>query len=209
MNPELVKILKPAFAPCIGFSSTCKEMVWKPLCGFMPRGYYGALGEIEEVRVVFVFAEPGNPFGDEEYSDFESGFNYVGKQFRESIDPFHKNIRNILSTCWPDLSLEDQFHRVWMTESVLCSAKRETGSIPIEICDLCGKTYLSKQLMIFQKSLIVAMGGKAEHRLKRLGFEDFLRVSSPAMPEGNKQRAKESWQKIVQEIRKREDGLPE
>lgn len=204
MNSELVNILKPAFAPCVGFSSICKEMVWKPFCGFVPRGYYGALGEIEEVRAVFVFAEPGNPFGDEEYSDFESVINYVGKQVRVSMDPFHKNIRNILASCWPDLSLEDQFHKVWMTESVLCSAKRETGSIPIEICDLCGKMYLSKQLKIFQNSLIVAMGGKAEHRLKRLGVKEYLRVSSPAMPEGNKQRAKDSWQKIALEVRRRD-----
>jgi len=203
MSPEIMNVLKPTFAPCVGFSDICKEMDWNPGCGFVPRGYYGALGEIKEVKLVMVFAEPGNPYADEVYLDIDSVFDYVGRMFRESTDPFHENIRTILSSCWPNLSIEDQFRKVWMTNSVLCSAKTETGRIPVSITRFCGKRYLLAQLNLFPNALIVAMGKKAKGRLEDLGISDCLVVSSPARPEGSKKRAKDSWKRISEELNKR------
>ncbi|MEA5077775.1 MAG: hypothetical protein VB013_04320 [Anaerolineaceae bacterium] len=207
MNSELLKILKPTYAPCIGFSGICKEMVWNPRGGNIPRGYYGALGELKEVELVLVFAEPGNPYPDENYSNIESVFNYVGRMFRESTDPFHENIRTILSSCWPDLSIEDQFRKVWMTNSVLCSAKTETGRIPASITRFCGNRYLSAQLKLFPKALVVAMGKKARERLESIGSTNYIEVSSPARPEGKKPKAKESWKRIPEELHRRAQNI--
>lgn len=202
MNAELKKILEPAYAPCAGFSDICKEMCWKPLCGHVPRGFYGALGEIKDVELVLVFAEPGNPYFDEEYSGIDSVINYVGKMFRESKDQFHNNVRAILGSCWPNLSIEDKFHKVWMTDSVLCSAKTETGRIPASITRYCGNRYLSAQIELFPSALVVAMGNKAKKRLETIGFTNYIKVSSPAKPEGNKSKAKESWKRIPEELRR-------
>lgn len=208
MNEQLYKILKPAYDPCLEFAGVCKEMLWKPACGHVPRGYYGALGELEEVELVLVFAEPGDPYRDEEFNNIEATFDYVGRMFRTSKDKFHKNVRYILELCWPELNIEERFRKVWMTESVLCSAKTEAGYVPVAICNTCGKHYLKPQLDLLRSKnnnvLVVAMGRKAEERLKRQGWADYLRVSSPANREGKKSSAKESWQKIPERLKKRQ-----
>ena len=65
MNQSLRVILKPAYDPCRGFSGTCVSMRWYPEFGHVPRGFYGALGDLSKVRLVMVLAEPSDSGGDE------------------------------------------------------------------------------------------------------------------------------------------------
>jgi len=60
-NPALLDVLLPAYAPCQhlpGRGGSCREAVWQPQRGYIPCGFLGATGELHEVRVVMVFAEP-------------------------------------------------------------------------------------------------------------------------------------------------------
>lgn len=203
INEKLREILEPAYAPCKEFGGICQGMSWRPLCGHAPRGYFGALGKLEEVELILVFAEPGNPYSDEEYEGVDSVFELMGKFFHNSQDKFHCNVRTILDYCWHGLCLEEQFSKVWMTESVLCSAQRETGSIHKPICTACGFNYLKPQIELFPNALVAALGNKAQDRLSWIGVSNYIDGSSPAEPEGNKHRAKESWKIIAEEVKKR------
>ena len=61
---------------------------------------------------------------------FDNVCRYVFGCFENGKDQFHRNIRDILNDCWPGLSFKEQLRRTWVTESVLCSASVECGSIP-------------------------------------------------------------------------------
>ena len=134
---ELRDILLPAFGLCTGFHGACRSMRWRPEHGHVPRGFCGATGALREVQLVLVVAEPGDPHADEVYSPqappselFERVCQYVYGCFANGTDQFHRNVRQILHDCWPDLSFHEQSRRTWITESVLCSASAECGSVP-------------------------------------------------------------------------------
>ena len=59
--PELLKIIEPAYAPCAHFTGACRTLRWDPGRGHIPRGFLGATGRLEDVKLVLVFAEPGDP----------------------------------------------------------------------------------------------------------------------------------------------------
>jgi hypothetical protein len=40
-------------------------MRWLPGTGHVPRGFFGATGEVSEVELVLVTPEPGDPHGEE------------------------------------------------------------------------------------------------------------------------------------------------
>ena len=62
-SQELIDVLEPAYAPCSGFSDKCRGVArWCPAAGHFPRGFIGAFGDLDEVKVVIVVAEPGDPF---------------------------------------------------------------------------------------------------------------------------------------------------
>lgn len=97
---ELVEILQPAYAPCPGFRRRCRGTArWKPELGHVPRGFVGALGAVDEVKVVILVAEPGNPLAGESYR----GTNQLMKTYRHTFDrlnegagPFHRNLKYLL-----------------------------------------------------------------------------------------------------------------
>ena len=70
-NDRLISILAKAYSPrCRHFEShggQCPESRWSPECGHIPRGFLGATGTLEDVRVVMVLAEPGDPQHFEQY----------------------------------------------------------------------------------------------------------------------------------------------
>ena len=64
-NPvkEIIDILLPAYSPCSGFEGACRRMAtWDPQKGHVPRGFVGATSSLEEVEVVLLVAEPGDPY---------------------------------------------------------------------------------------------------------------------------------------------------
>jgi hypothetical protein len=107
-------------------------MRWAPDEGHVPRGFCGAGGTLEEVRLVLVVAEPGDPHAGERHGAnpaaegrLDSAYAYAYECFKSGKDLFHRNVRLILNLCWPDIDFDEQMRRTWITESVLCSARTE------------------------------------------------------------------------------------
>lgn len=90
-----------------------------------------------------------------------------------------------------------------MTESVLCSARKESGHVPKSIGIECGRKYLLPQLSLLAHALVVALGRKAERRLKAVGFNDFLAASAIAPPGCNRFGARATWDLIPIALAKR------
>ena len=193
--PKLAEILGPAY-PCPEFDRACTEMRWEPKAGYVPRGFYGATGDLNEVELILVVAEPGDPHSGEAHTGLSSAYEYAGTVLRAGQDLFHRNLKTIFDLCWPNEPIERQLRKVWLTESLLCSAKSEGAGVPMRSCKACAQRYLLPQLKIFPNALVVACGNKARDRLEAVGFPNFLAVRAVAPPGGNTPRARESWKQI-------------
>lgn len=203
INPAIVTILSPAYTPCVEFQRGCQEMRWNPGEGHVPRGFLGAAGTLAEIELVLVFAEPGDPHDGERHTGLETAYAHATASFQNGRDLFHRNVRQILDSCWPDLSFDQQMRKVWMTESVLCSAKKEGGSVGVSASRSCGERYLRAQLQALPHALVVALGSKAEKRLRDLGINDFLSAYAAAPPGCNRKEARQSWGSIPLELGRR------
>lgn len=201
-NPAIANILSPAYSPCPEFGRACVEMRWQPHAGHVPRGFLGASGALGEVELVLVFAEPGDPQEGESHTGFESAYEYAAFSFETGKDQFHRNVRYILDSCWPGISFEQQMHKVWLTDSVLCSARKECGPVSAGASRACGNRYLRAQLEIFSKALVVALGGKAQERLRAIGFTSFISAYAVAPPGCNRHEARASWDQIPLELQR-------
>lgn len=106
-NPAIMDVLLPAYAPCPHFRSrggSCREAVWSPEQGLVPRGFLGATGELHEVRLVMVFAEPGHPYAETPFNPaalapetlmraaIERSYHHKS----QGRDLFHRNVRQVL-----------------------------------------------------------------------------------------------------------------
>lgn len=205
MDQSLLKVLKPAYPRCPGFDGVCSpRMTFNPGKGHLPRGFRGATGSLEEVELVLVYAEPGDPGTNEVHTGMESVLKIAMTPvagIKNSL--FHANLQHILNLCWPNMEPARQMRRVWMTESVLCSAEKPTGYIPVGIVRECGERYLLRQLKLFPSALVVALGNKAQNRLRMIGYTNFLAVGSVAPPGGNYLSVKESWKAIPVALKKK------
>jgi hypothetical protein len=161
---------------------------------------------LEDIELVLVFAEPGDPHVGETHEGLASAYGYASHAFETGKDQFHRNVRAILDSCWPGLSLRDQLKKVWMTESVLCSATKEGGSVSAAATSECGTRYLAPQLQLLPHALVVALGGKAQKRLRAIGFQTFLPAFAVAPPGCNFSGARESWEGIAIELRRRKEA---
>ena len=113
MNKLLENILEPAYKPCTGFAGTCASMKWGPSEGHVPRGFYGALGDVSDVRLVMVLAEPGPPGNDEVHTGMISAFEYAERCYLEGGGQGHRNVRSIIGRCFPGLPLRQAMCKVW------------------------------------------------------------------------------------------------
>lgn len=198
---EVLRILEPAY-PCSNFHGACSSMRWDPENGYIPRGFLGATRTPRAVELVLVFAEPGDPHLGEEHSGYASAVEHSYQCMRLGQDQFHRNVRLILDLCFPNMPFDLQLERVWMTESVLCSAKVEGGAVPAIAWRACGSAFLSQQLALFPEALVVALGSKAAARLSALGVE-YLKATAAAPPGCNHRGALESWHSIASALRQR------
>ena len=133
---------------------------------------------------------------------------YANQAFESGEELFHKNIRLILEMCWPDIPFDQKMRRVWITESVLCSASKSGGSVKTSVSRACGRRYLVPQLDLFPTALVVALGAKARKRLRAVGVHDFLNdVWAVAPPGANNPEARASWDQIPIHLRQRLDRL--
>lgn len=206
LNPALERVLAPAYLPCAGFQSPCTEMRWIPNSGHVPRGFAGASGNLSSVELVLVFAEPGDPMPGEKHTGIQSAYDYATSAFGTGRTQFHQNVRYILDSCWPAMSFIDQMERVWLTESVLCSAIKETGAVRASTVRECGRRYLNEQLALMPHALVVALGGKAKARLRTAGIREFVEASAVAPPGCNFSGAPESWNGIARALRAKQSS---
>lgn len=202
MNPcqELLKIIEPAYAPCPHFSGACQSLRWDPDQGHVPRGFVGATNRPEDVRLVLVFAEPGDPHVARRES-LATSLKYTFECMRNGTDQFHRNVRLILDLCFPAESFESQLTKTWMTESVLCSAPLEGGSVVASAWRTCSATYLKPQLNVLTNAVVAALGAKAQKRLSSIGIR-FIAAAAAAPPGCNFKGARESWQAIADAVRR-------
>ena len=199
LNPELKRLLLGAYQPCPGFGGTCHDMRWNPQAGHVPRGFCGAAGELSEVALVLVVAEPGDPHDAEVHpaepeAALKSTYDYTYKCIRGGKDQYHRNIRAILDLCFPGQGFDDQMRRTWMTESVLCSAPKEGGTVRSAVGKACRSLYLERQLSMFPNAVVAALGSKAQSRLKGLPF---IAAKAAAPPGCNFRGARESWEAVA------------
>ena len=203
-TPELLALLTKAY-PCPSFAGICGSMRWEPESGHIPRGFLGATGRPEEVELVLVFAEPGDPQpGD--HKTLEEALDHAHRSFRAGNGVFHQKARAFFDLCWPDLAFEDQLKRVWVTESVLCSAAWSTGPVPRAIELECGERYLRGQLALFPNALVVALGSKAQDRLRRIGIRDFEPAHAFGLPGCYQKEAGPSWVRVAGILKERRKG---
>lgn len=212
-NPAVVEALLPAFEPCPGFATSCREMRWSPELGHVPRGFSGALGRLDEVSLVLVTAEPGDPFTREQYPPsppsavLEAAAEYVSAARESTMDTYHRNLRYILDGCFPSMTFREQMRRTWITEAVLCSALIEAGRVSRACERECRSRYLEPQLRLFPNALVVALGGKARSRLK--GWPGVVGAFAVAPPGANFKRARPSWDAVISEYHSRYNSRPE
>ena len=195
---ELVEILRPAYSPCDGFHGACKNVArWKPDAGHVPRGFVGALGTIEEVEVVILLAEPGNPHANEAYrgpNRLDETCEYTFKVLSRGTDLFHRNLKYLLDRIFPRLHLKDQLKKAWVTETYLCSAPKETGPVLTAAENECASRYLACQLELLNGLPVIALGGKSYKRVRRVpGVQNLKKAYSIAPPGCNHKPARPSW----------------
>ena len=203
LSRALEKILLPAYR-CCEFDRACAgEMRWIPSGGHVPRGFAGATGSLEEVELVVVVAEPGDPKFGESHDGLETAYSYAMNSFRTSRDVFHQNIRKILNLCWPGTSFEEQMRRTWLTESVLCSAIQIAGPVSRGASLACGRRCLLPQLSLFPNALLVGLGVKAQKRLQSLGIQNFTSAFAVGKPGCFQRGALPSWEQVGAEVQRR------
>lgn len=178
-------------------------MRWQPENGHVPRGFCGATGRIDEVQLVLVVAEPGDPGFGESYSgnSIDEALEVSLSGIRNPTRPFHKNVRKIMDICFPGTALDEQLRRTWRTNAVLCSATVKCGPVPRTIEDTCVSSYLVRQLELFPNAMVAALGGKAHRRLSRAGIQS-LPALHPTCRESDTAKFA-SWQAIARELRRR------
>jgi hypothetical protein len=208
-NEALVDALLPAYRPCVHFQEwggTCREAKWLPAQGHMPRGFLGATGDLGEVEVVLVFAEPGHPYEDTRFEvradpretirDVVSD-GYAHKSFGRDL--FHRNIRRFLNRLYPGMTFDQQLRRAWLTEGRLCSIENEIGNARD---NTCSQHYLRRQLDLLRRATIIAFGGKAQRYLRALGVP-FVSAYALAPPGCNHRPAASSWEAAAAMVEKR------
>lgn len=186
----------PCPAPCV----TKKLVRYAPEKGLIPRGFCGAKGEADEIRLVLCLAEPGEPTNFENYDTslpadalIDDIASRVEAGYRDSAPGFHKNVRFILDCCWPGLDFQDQLRKTWITESVLCSADKTTGPVRRIVECECASRYLTVQLNLLRDFFLIALGKKAERRLCQAGRPPDFVVRAAGRPIGSRAVAEASW----------------
>jgi hypothetical protein len=153
-----------------------------------------------------VNAEPGDPAADELYREGEDFFKSSQRYFEKYLieddlrrngksAPFHRNLRKIISLFFDDDFVEDHLDKIMFTNAVLCSAHVSGGKIPADIELYCGDKFLRKQIASHPNAFVLALGGKAQARLTRLGVRfDFAAQHPSARPASD---PAESWHRAA------------
>ena len=102
-------------------------------------------------------------------------------------------MKELLDIFWPGTGLERQLRKTWYTNAVLCSAGSIGGTIEREVEDICGNEYLRKQIDLFTSAYVVALGWKAEKRMRRIGIRYDRTAFHPSFRGSNEER-QNNWE---------------
>jgi len=192
-------ILAKAY-PCPHMTGACQNVRYSPDRGLMPRGFTGAFGSLEEIRLIILLAEPGEPVDGEKYDTSLSPRDLIDNiawrvalAYERKKSTFHSNVRRVLDYCWPQLSLLDQLKRTWITESTLCSADVSAGPVPRLVTYTCASTYLAQQLALLPNAFTIALGGKASRRVELINRSASITAFAAGKPGCNLSGADPSW----------------
>ena len=192
--------------PTVRNFGKCREAKWDPQRGHVPRGFLGSTGEPEEVEVVMVFSEPGNPHDGESYDAglrpqclLRSAMQHTYNCFHSHTDLFHKNARWFMSELYPELTFDQQLRHVWLTEGRLCSIEKESGSTTDRTC---ASHYLAQQIKVLPNATVVAFGWKAKRYLSGICVA-FIPAYALSPPGANHKPARPSWQAAIEKIKAR------
>lgn len=205
-HPRLQEVLLAAYRPCRNFAGPCTEMRWAPEAGHVPRGFAGATGDLDAVRLVLVCAEPGDPQAWERYDGhshediLRATHDFTYASFRDGTDLFHRNVRDILDMCFPDSPFDEQLQQTWITESVLCSARVESRAVSSATAKACRATYLERELDVLPSAVVVALGAKARDRMKGITRE-VVEAFAASPPGCNMPGARPSWRAAAARVR--------
>jgi hypothetical protein len=178
----------------------CKAMRYDPARGLFPRGFAGATGRLDEIDLVLVVAEPGEPSATsvrspegqpEDVIEFMAWA--VGGAFRDRDSAFHRNVRYLLDCCWGETTFDECMRRTWITEGVLCSAARTAGPVAKSVVRECVSRYLAPQLALLPNAFVIALGGKAASRIRLAGRAPDAKAFAAGLPGANSKRARPSW----------------
>jgi hypothetical protein len=204
-NKQLVRILEQAY-PCAGFETSCRSMCWEPLKGLTPAGYIGATHSIGEVEVMFVLSEPYEAAERQPLAPDTTPFQHVTHSCRQLYlglmaqqDQFHRNLRFILEQFFPNLELNDQLKRCWITPTILCSTAHDSSALSEDVFRQCRRQFFIKQLQLFPRATKVALGSKAAEFLKP--YCEFLSATQPSPPACNHRGTREGWVSIGRQYR--------
>ena len=199
-NKKLVEILQPAYCPCPSFKGPCRgTATWKPNFGYVPRGFVGAFGSLDEVKVILLSDRPGSPFSQERYSapdELEQTVQFTFQCSSRRIPPFHENLGYLLDRLFPNEDLEDQLRKVWVTNSYLCSLPEYRDDAPPEAWHECVDRYLIPQLASLPGRPVIALGTTVGKRARRAGVEKNLLYEAHALRQRSPSRernARRTW----------------
>lgn len=200
MAVEILNTLVPAYGPCPAFAGPCKDMRYEPAVGLYPRGYAGATGSLEDIDLVLCIAEPGEPAPNSKSQPTLAPAELprriadsVGNAFASRPSVFHGNVRLVLELCWPGRSFEERMKRTWITEGVLCSASSSAAPVPAIVERECATRYLRAQLAVLPGRFVIALGLKAQRRLKLAGRPADVVAFAAGLPGCNQRGARPSW----------------
>ncbi|MBK9579102.1 MAG: hypothetical protein IPO40_18700 [Fibrobacteres bacterium] len=172
-------------------------MKYAPTEGYVPRGFYGGSGQLSEIELVLILAEPGDPKPGEATTDIETALACAGDYYRSAKSIGHKNVMNILTRCFPGQSFDEIFRNTWITESVLCSAAVTTGKVPREVEAECYHRFLGQQLDMLPNAMVATFGTKAFQRVRRFTKRDIIPCGAVFPPGCNQSQVIRSWNTLV------------
>ncbi|MFW5659824.1 MAG: hypothetical protein ACOC05_00380 [Oceanicaulis sp.] len=204
-HSSMIELLATLYEPCTNFG-VCPQARWEPEAGQVPRGFLGAAGELDEVSMVLVFAEPGSPHPGETYAGCTTPEEFINavishaySAFAHGQDQMHRNTRELINMAFPGMTFDEQLRRVWLTESRLCSLDDELGSCSNRTC---AETHLAAQLRLLPNARVVALGGKAAQR-SRLAAPGHMKAYAVAPPGANHKPARPSWEAAARWVSER------
>lgn len=200
-NKQLLETLLPTYDPCEELQLRCKEMLYDPFSGHIPRGFYGASGELGEVQLVMILMEPTMPGGKPANGGIWSALEDAKDAYLNERSVGHQRVRRILRNSFPGLSLpKDVMRRVWITESVLCS-KPETG-IRDRHVQACVTRYLVRQLELIPNAIIAAMEVETYRRVSKHAPEYKGRIMKCHAPFGYRRGWSPTWDDLAERVRR-------